>query len=120
MDTEPKRIESKERKLWEKFKLVTALSFSQFLRSRGIPAISCVMCGNKDVRFPSMADGTDEEFYLIPIEVNEVSIKSKYNIAKYKYRGICQNCSHEMYFNAYHVINWLENGGKQSTEGKNG
>ncbi|WP_340617463.1 hypothetical protein [Xenorhabdus entomophaga] len=119
VDTELERIESNEKKLWEKFKLVTPLNFSRFLESKRMRVESCLMCGHGDIRFPSMADGPTEEFYLIPIEVNELSIKSKNYIANYKYRGICPDCGHEIYFNAYPVINWLENSSKQGREDKN-
>ncbi|CDH01591.1 hypothetical protein [Xenorhabdus bovienii] len=120
MDTELERIESNEKKLWEKFKSVTPLKFSLFLKDKGIVTASCLMCGNTDIRFPSMADAPKEEFFLIPIEVNELVSKSKYYIANYEYRGICPDCGYEIYFNAYPVINWIENSDKQGREDKNG
>ncbi|EPI4695959.1 hypothetical protein Q4R64_11145 [Morganella morganii] len=110
MDDKAKENDAKLRNL---FYQVTEDRLLKFLKAVGVDEVKCQICGNIHMAIPNVADD-DGKPYLIPIDTDEVvSYKNKYWVTNYKYRLICMNCGHEIYFNAWPITDWLADQDKE-------
>ncbi|MEX0423589.1 hypothetical protein KDV38_07625 [Providencia rettgeri] len=88
------------------FEKVTDDSFKEFLKSKGGDSLDCPVCHNKGMGFPTIIVG-DKERFLAPIKIDELAGRHELNPINFKYRAICKECGHELYFNASRVMKWL-------------
>ncbi|MBQ0531941.1 hypothetical protein J7S73_17985 [Providencia rettgeri] len=87
------------------FEQVTDKVFDSFLKSQGVGDVKCQVCGNGGMGFPKQSrDG--KTYHLTPIKISFLESSNDFSLVNYKYRAICRHCGHEMYFNAYPVIEW--------------
>ncbi|MBQ0399258.1 hypothetical protein J7S99_16845 [Providencia rettgeri] len=92
-------------KLLTIFEQVTDKVFDSFLKSQGVDDVKCQVCGNGGMGFPKQSrDG--KTYHLTPIKISFLESSNDFSLVNYKYRAICRHCGHEMYFNAYPVIEW--------------
>ncbi|MEQ5305816.1 hypothetical protein ABN238_16710 [Providencia rettgeri] len=95
-----------ERNLWYMFEQVTDNSFKMFLKDKGVDSLDCPICHSKGMGFPTIMIGGGEKF-LAPIKTDELTSRYQLNPINFKYRAICSECGHELYFNASRVMKWL-------------
>ncbi|EPO2453939.1 hypothetical protein ACT7LO_004325 [Providencia rettgeri] len=91
------------------FRSVTKEKFSEFMQLKGVDILTCKMCGSDKISMPAIrsvsVDG--EVSHLIPTRVKQLDFNSDYFLTNYTYRVLCANCGHEIYFNAFPVIDWI-------------
>ena len=98
--------------LWRKFRALSPELLSQFLAERGVPIVSCPICGSADMAVPQASeqiyDGdkpTGEWFtYVNPSKVSSFGSEPLHSLLQYNYRIICKNCGYENRFSAHPVL----------------
>ncbi|MBU9997981.1 hypothetical protein KTQ03_11215 [Klebsiella michiganensis] len=110
--------------LWKKFRSLSPELFSEFLAKRGVPIVSCPICGGTDMAIPQASeqiydgDKPTAEWltYVNPSKESSFGFEPLHSLIHYNYRIICKNCGHENRFSAYPVLTWLEKNNKQKDD----
>lgn len=108
--------------LWKKFRALSPELFSQFLSERGVPIVSCPICGGTDMAIPQASEQIYDEdkptgkwfTYVNPSKVNSFGFEPLHSLLQYNYRLICKNCGYENRFSAHPVLSWLEKNDKKT------
>lgn len=94
------------------FRSVTKEKFSEFMQLKGVDILTCKMCGSDKISMPAIRHVSEDgsPSHLIPTRVKQLDFNSDYFLTNYTYRVLCANCGHEIYFNAFPVIDWINGG----------
>ncbi|MCG3463460.1 hypothetical protein L7G72_16785 [Xenorhabdus bovienii] len=94
---------------------VNIKSFGDFIKAKDA-SNKCLSCGCSDLSVPQMelVDKENNEtlkharYDTVGIVTND----SQFNIESYSYWILCENCGHEMRYNASVVLKWVEENAK--------